>query len=276
MAIKDKTYVNREQYNMFKKWMNSSVKKQMKRDLTYIIHHYEWEDGDFRNGDHDLPLWNTSSLSDLWLSKNCPLPFVQERLREQYPENWIGFLFKEEIDFSSAGSIFLIANEKNTVSVKTYKVISEDESGTDVELYDTILLYGNTEFYKFLNDAISVTCGEYYNILNEDIIVAYKMFGINITYENGKYYDEDSREINVGYYPLGLDGIKDRKFKKIMKLPNIKHSWVKKDIEKYELEQIVISSGDEICNITDYSDITESNKRRLFNQIPSYISLMLK
>ena len=36
------------------------------------------------NGKGELVLWNTPTYFDIWLIRNCPLDFIQERLKQQY------------------------------------------------------------------------------------------------------------------------------------------------------------------------------------------------
>lgn len=35
-----------------------------------------------------IPVWNTSTELDVWLIRNCPLDFIQDRLKEQYGGGW--------------------------------------------------------------------------------------------------------------------------------------------------------------------------------------------
>ncbi len=35
-----------------------------------------------------IPLWNTPTYFDIWLIRNCPIDFIQNRLREQYGEEY--------------------------------------------------------------------------------------------------------------------------------------------------------------------------------------------
>jgi len=37
---------------------------------------------------YDVILWNTPTYVDIWLIRNCPFDFIQERLKEQYGGGW--------------------------------------------------------------------------------------------------------------------------------------------------------------------------------------------
>ena len=48
---------------------------------------YEWNEEDVLNAfnnNKEIPVWNTPQVVDKYLYKNCPLKFIQDRLKEQY------------------------------------------------------------------------------------------------------------------------------------------------------------------------------------------------
>ena len=51
---------------------------------------YEYAEDDFNNlpENGELVLWNTPSYMDKWLIKNCPIDFIQKRLKEQYGDDY--------------------------------------------------------------------------------------------------------------------------------------------------------------------------------------------
>ena len=111
MAGIAKTYLNYEQYKELKSWYTKEVKKQIKKDLGFNFSYYKHKKVDFgKDGLDELPVWNTPSVFDIWLAKNCKLPFIQERLKEQHSDNWIGWL---DYDFSEKG--FITEYKKNSL-----------------------------------------------------------------------------------------------------------------------------------------------------------------
>lgn len=52
-------------------------------DEGYITQE-EYDNWDVMKHIWGIPVWNTSTELDVWLIRNCPLDFIQERLREQY------------------------------------------------------------------------------------------------------------------------------------------------------------------------------------------------
>ena len=92
MAGIDKTYI--KTYNQYKEvheWCknivvtfdDTFVKNVSFKPFDFI---YKYTEDDFNqlpeNG--ELVLWNTPCYMDQWLIKNCPIDFIQKRLKEQY------------------------------------------------------------------------------------------------------------------------------------------------------------------------------------------------
>lgn len=83
MAALDKTYVSYNQYCQLKEWAKDKVcicHNGFKSPVYNWI--YDYKESDFN--DKLLPCWNTSWWQDRWLYQNCPLDFIQNRLKEQY------------------------------------------------------------------------------------------------------------------------------------------------------------------------------------------------
>lgn len=96
MARINKTYI--KTYNQYKevcdwckdivvKFDNTFVKNGSFKPFDFI---YEYTEDDFKSlGENiDLVLWNTPWYMDKWLIKNCPIDFIQERLKEQYGNDY--------------------------------------------------------------------------------------------------------------------------------------------------------------------------------------------
>lgn len=96
MAAIDKTYIKTySQYKEVYDWCKDIVvtldnifnKNISFKPVDFI---YEWTEDDFNqlpeNG--ELVLWNTPYYMDKWLIRNCSIDFIQERLKEQYGEEY--------------------------------------------------------------------------------------------------------------------------------------------------------------------------------------------
>ena len=86
MAAIDKTYVNKEQLLEAISWSKEIGEVTLEngykfRPLDFISVHDNMENLIDTN---EYVLWNTPMWFDRWLWLNCPLPFVQTRLQEQY------------------------------------------------------------------------------------------------------------------------------------------------------------------------------------------------
>jgi hypothetical protein len=74
MAAIDKIYGTEEQYAEFKKWL----KKHKPSAIKYLYMEGGWMPNEER------PISNFPQRIDMWLIENCPIEWVQKRLREQY------------------------------------------------------------------------------------------------------------------------------------------------------------------------------------------------
>ncbi len=92
MAGIDKIYGTQEQYLEFKKWLLENQKPIKCRNYSTegpkyemewpseFLYDEDWDESDIR------PISNFPEAVDKWLMKNCPLEFIQKRLKEQYGE----------------------------------------------------------------------------------------------------------------------------------------------------------------------------------------------
>lgn len=92
MAAIDKTYVHTwAQYEMVKDWCigKSFTLKDgtVIRPINYLYNHWNEEEiteQSEKDPNFEFPIWNTPTYLDIWLIKNCPIPFIQDRLKQQY------------------------------------------------------------------------------------------------------------------------------------------------------------------------------------------------
>lgn len=267
MAAIDKTYV--DNYKDYKRAFNflRDTKDQQKEEIGYLIPLYKWRKGSFREND-SLPIWNTSTLSDIWLSKNCDIDFVQKRIKEQYTDkNWIGY--NKDLEFSELGFIANIINDDN-ISIHPFKDLDKGE----IDIADNILVYGTTFFEQVWHEAESIVRGENYNINKLIHTMDFCIFGLSIEYRNGKYFI-NNKEIAYGYFPrynFSKDYFSDKHFH----FPKIKHSFKSSDMKKYKDFEIVLSLENQCFNKDCYTNHEKFNCKRLLLQLPEYIQTVIK
>lgn len=119
----------------------------------------------------EIPLWNTDHVFDIYLIKNCPIDFIQERLKEQYGCGW--------------------SKEAFTNNYDSYEAI---KNGTSV--YDTYVRNGEKNPHFKINDLGS------WRFKDRDI-----SWWIDVVYEDEYLnYDSDADKwyfYNECYMPLG-------------------------------------------------------------------------
>lgn len=80
-ACIDKTYLSYKDYLTLKDWCKQTkliyANNKEGSPMDFLLLYNEPYEG-------EAPVWNTSESFDRWLYFNCPLPFIQERLKEQY------------------------------------------------------------------------------------------------------------------------------------------------------------------------------------------------
>ncbi len=88
MAGIDKTYTNSfEEYQELVDWAKDKeivFSKKQKEKISDCI--YNWSKEDFTS---ELPVMNTPNRIDIFLIQNCPIKFVQDRMKEVYSEESI-------------------------------------------------------------------------------------------------------------------------------------------------------------------------------------------
>lgn len=117
MAGIDKTYIDGEEYPLYRQWWIDNYDKMIKELggavwlYTFSIFNFD-EKGRFIEEDveitpeflkkntrdleyyskkYDFAIWNTRESTDIWLLKHCSIPSYRERMLRVYPYNWKGF-----------------------------------------------------------------------------------------------------------------------------------------------------------------------------------------
>lgn len=117
MAGIDKTYLNTyNQYLEILDWCNKTSIVTDKYGNTFNPKNYMYcpnlEEKDFNAG---MVLWNTPVFFDMYLIRYCPVTFIQERLKEQYSEDFIKKTLKFQTEYDTFKRNGLGKNTKATI-----------------------------------------------------------------------------------------------------------------------------------------------------------------
>lgn len=241
MAGIDKTYVNKEQWLRARAFADETRDQQIKELGSPISFYYDNVD-DISN---DSVLWNTSTIQDVWLRKNCRLDFIQDRLSNQYDRSSYLDILAELCTFEYVG---LQIHSIESPSGNIYFWYDEGEDRWLLDETDTVLVYGTTYIYELLDKAITSIRG--YASFIGTIIFDY--YGAELKYVGGKILTDDNTEICLGY--ISKDAIK---------LPKLKHSFNSKDAAKFRKELIYFSDDKEVCCLYEYVYPESINPRSL-------------
>lgn len=113
MAAIDKTYVS--DWNTFKEirdWAKDqsfTLKNGEKINLINYFYYPDLTEEEFNqykseyekehpDWEYEIVLWNTPIYVDIWLIRNCPFEFIQNRLKEQYEGGWSKTAFTDHND----------------------------------------------------------------------------------------------------------------------------------------------------------------------------------
>lgn len=270
MAAIDRTYVTWEEYREITKFFTKKLLKKQKKEIGFNTHFNKWTKESFVENEV-LAIWNTTTLEDIWIAQNCNLECVHDKLKEQYSENWIGFI--PDLDFNSKGYIFDITSNESFISpVKELK-------RNKLKTYSKLLVCGTTFAHKFLHKAENIIRGESYAYnTDEDFNIRFELFGIEFTYNFDKktnkeiyYIPEIENEIDWGYFP-NYYWQKDP-FYKIFTEYEIKHTYKLSDIKKYDPEQIIMSHDKDCITLDMYKDFNRSKLKRYISLLPEYIKI---
>lgn len=291
MACADKTYINKEQYLLVKKWWLKTRKKQ-KRELGAEIYMYpfQWlsheiyDDGydkppivhynydpsesdlDIENMGDDSPVWNTNTKQNFWIAKNCPFDFIQTQIREKLSEEWYQEIpdklkplsLIDKMSFNEPDYVLSIT-DKDTYLYFWEKIDSE------YKIIDKMLVYGTTFLYKILYDFKNI--GLFTNNFKYKILFTY--CGLNFEYNKDKmFYLTDNGKKQEVYIPF-------LRFSDL-KLPKFEHCWKPNKCENIDKNKIVLSFDDRVYDMTVYKNSANKTNKRLLMELPNYIREQFK
>jgi hypothetical protein len=105
MAGIDKTYVKSlKEWREIEDWAKDKVIVSDYADeyvflIEYIPEYTDEEIEKWIQQAGEVPIWNTGTFVDVWLMKNCPLEIIQNRLKEQYGEEYIKEVLEGRSEF---------------------------------------------------------------------------------------------------------------------------------------------------------------------------------
>jgi hypothetical protein len=282
MACMDKTYVNKEQYILARQFWMDTREKQLEElgalQWLYPFGAFKNHDDDYTN---DLPsdellatnkdiieyfpyettetvLWNTGTIFDIWLIKNCKLDFIQDRLKTQYGENFFAFKYVDEMDTSKGKYLLRIEEKENTL------YFFKENGGEMISTIDKLVFFGSTYILELIDVAFKSINGIGYKKDRVDLTVTFVLFGLVIQCKNGLFYylgDEIEPIEDIGWIRKGdFDPIK------------IKHSYDINDVDDYEDEEIFISKDKECFGVMDFKDYSKDRIGRYVHMLPDYLS----
>ena len=273
MAGIDKTYITKEQYKIARAWWIKNYHKQKKvfghawwlypfscyDEETITPQFLKEHTSDVNNFVDGNCLWNTSAIFDLWLIQNCPLDFIQERIKEQYGEDYWGFKYKDQLDFSEKPRVLSISDGEK-INIYFY----QDLNGEKIEKLDKIIFYGTTFMYKVIDDM----CNCFSFPHNKNLIVEYMYYGLCITNRGGKnfIFEEDATETLVNIPNIYSDNVQE-----FFNFPKITHSYKLKECQSYPTQAIYISKENEVYDISAYKGFNKKDMSRYMLDLPKYI-----
>lgn len=113
MAGIDKTYCSDySEYLKLKEWANGKVINFWNGSKLVVSDYiYDWEETDFDG--RDLPIMNTPECLDIYLIQNCPIEFVQDRMKSVWDNEYQD---KKNMEFPTIHPDDLNQNRKVTIT----------------------------------------------------------------------------------------------------------------------------------------------------------------
>lgn len=158
MAGIDKTHLLYEDYLALKEWCKTQkfeyVNGREGSPMDYLFLYDEPYEG-------KAPVWNTSEAFDKWLYFNCPLSFIQERLREQYGENCDEY-FSRKCEFQSGTRYIRLTRPKHQryngnwwveINDETSRWIYDSRTNMWYDYHKQLIKLDDDQFLIWLNHA---------------------------------------------------------------------------------------------------------------------------
>jgi len=276
MAGIDKTYGNFEQYKELRQFWLETYDEQVRifGDAIWLYPFSEFpknstitkefvttntQDLDYFINKTDFCFWNTSNLFDYWLMKNCPLKFIQDRLKTQYEDCWV---WDYNLNFSEKISILKFEIGDNIF----YGFIDIDDE--IVETIDNFVVYGTSDFLKHYHNVKNICSGSHFQKNNYEIVMSF--LGITLAFENNNWYltesNGDLRKVQVPF----------NSSQEFFEDVTITPSYNLEDCKNLPREQVILSTDTEFYDIAQFENKKMSIKNLIFRQIPEYLSEYIK
>lgn len=122
MAAIDKTYVSSyEDWKIFDEWAMKTVYTTPSGSKLYVKNYCYYPSTEYSaeymkelfNKTDELPVMNTSHILDYFIIKECPLDFVQKRMREVYREEYYNQILNGTSDYDT----FVLLNIGKHISI---------------------------------------------------------------------------------------------------------------------------------------------------------------
>lgn len=123
-------------------------------DEGYITQE-EYDNWDVMKHIWGIPVWNTSTELDVWLIRNCPIDFIQDRLKEQYGGGWSKQAFTAHNDDSMYEQV------KNRTS--PYDTYQRNGLGKNIRVNKNVfpIYSGNNRYWTHFDVSVEFPDGRY-------------------------------------------------------------------------------------------------------------------
>lgn len=296
MAYADRMHFSKAEYIEIKKlWLKT--RKKQKRELGNEIWMYPFsmlekhkikEDGatDFDNYEYqydpsesnldiewmndtenDYTVFNVSTRVELWLLKNFKLPCIEREVKNQLSSFFyqdileeLQFNFTNELDFSTPDLLISIKHRKKDISIWLFREIDNNNRIQTIQTIDKILLYGTNDLFRILDEVNKEIYGT--NSIKYGYEVQFQYCGLRLKLKNGKIYYGKKRIV----IPFLKPNFKPLK---------IKHSYSKKEAEKYKRDEVFICTDKMCTDLTSWGGDDIKLDRILFS-LPDYLKEQIK
>lgn len=291
MAYADKMHFTKSEYIEIKKlWLKtrkkqikelgseiymypfSSLEKYLEVDGKIDFEQYEYnydpsesdlDIEDFPDNNETYTVFNVSTKIELWLLKNFKLDCIKREVENQlssffYQEipQELRFNFVDDLDFSIPDSLLYIKDKKD-VSLYFFRNLEKP----NIETLDKVLIYGTTDVFDIINEAIKQIHNDYNCKTKYNIGFTFCGLFLECNKKGIKY---KGKYIDIPY------------LKPVFKLPKFKHSYNLNDAKKYKDDEIIISySANDVINLDAYKEGT-TVKRALLSLQNDFLNSQIK